>query len=195
MGRSSDLNLFSSHPKQDTHSSRYRSMYQPSSHLLFAAFPLSFYTERIGTISNISFQPTEAELSDVAQEMARRLSEAVQRILKDVVGRISSLTLLFSGGVDSLLLAHLLHTSIELDVIIDLVNVSFDDKSHVSILSTMICCSLITSIDINVRFIVQTIINACGRNSSGINHFCYTPILSTIVRQCTAGWGFPAIER
>uniref|UniRef100_A0A915CGT7 Asparagine synthetase domain-containing protein n=1 Tax=Parascaris univalens TaxID=6257 RepID=A0A915CGT7_PARUN len=93
--------------------------------------PLSEISDRLLTISRQSLPstPAEADLSKIAQQMIERLSDAIRRTLEDVLGHVRSLTLLFSGGVDSLLLAHLLHLSTEPSIIIDLINVSFGDKS------------------------------------------------------------------
>ncbi|KHN87992.1 Asparagine synthetase domain-containing protein 1 [Toxocara canis] len=78
---------------------------------------------------SLGYEPTESELSEAATEMVQRLRDSVRRSLRDVLEGVLSLSLLFSGGVDSLLLAHVLHKCIPVTVIVDLINVSFDDKS------------------------------------------------------------------
>ncbi|VDK18389.1 unnamed protein product [Anisakis simplex] len=78
-------------------------------------------------------EPNESELDEISDEMVQRLNASIMRNLDDMTTFVHethpSVTLLFSGGVDSLLLAHLLHKCIDPSMCIDLINVSFDQNS------------------------------------------------------------------
>ncbi|VDN59436.1 unnamed protein product [Dracunculus medinensis] len=66
---------------------------------------------------------------DIVSEMVERLCNAVRFCCSDLDSN-SSLAVLFSGGVDSLLIAVITAFVIPENIIIDLINVSFDEKDY-----------------------------------------------------------------
>ncbi|OZC09063.1 asparagine synthase [Onchocerca flexuosa] len=63
---------------------------------------------------------------DIAIIMLKRLEEAVYRTVFNFDNSTKCISLLFSGGVDSLLIAHLMARCMPQNVLFDLVNVAFD---------------------------------------------------------------------
>ncbi|EJW86049.1 asparagine synthase [Wuchereria bancrofti] len=67
---------------------------------------------------------------DIAKIMLKQLKEAVCRTVSNLDIFTSSISLSFSGGVDSLLVAHLMAQCMPQNVLFDLVNVAFDKKKN-----------------------------------------------------------------
>lgn len=91
-----------------------------NSHLLFF-FLLAFYDRR--------FQFTNE--FEVVDTFIKMFGEALQRCLIGLTEASRSVAILFSGGVDSLLIALLAQRFLPAHCFIDLINVSFDEKSGV----------------------------------------------------------------
>lgn len=62
----------------------------------------------------------------MAKIMLKQLEEAVYRTLSNLNNFTKCISLSFSGGVDSLLVAHLMALCIPRNILFDLVNVAFD---------------------------------------------------------------------
>ncbi|VDK75634.1 unnamed protein product [Litomosoides sigmodontis] len=68
----------------------------------------------------------EVSREDLAAIMLKQLKEAVYRTISNLDNFVKCISLSFSGGVDSLLIAHLLAHCMPQNVVFDLVNVAFD---------------------------------------------------------------------
>ncbi|VDM96434.1 unnamed protein product [Thelazia callipaeda] len=73
---------------------------------------------------------TKLCISTVAETMLERLKEAVERTLSDLNHSLERILLSFSGGVDSLLIAHVMAHCIQSNVLFDLANVAFDKEKE-----------------------------------------------------------------
>lgn len=71
---------------------------------------------------------SEETVSDSVEQLLTRFSWAVRRCLSDSEA-LESVGILFSGGVDSLLVAIMAHYCVPPDCTIDLINVSFDNST------------------------------------------------------------------
>lgn len=74
----------------------------------------------------------------MAKIMLKQLKEAVYRTISNLDNFTKCISLSFSGGVDSLLVAHLMAQCMPQNVVFDLVNVAFD-KRKVCDVSFFIC--------------------------------------------------------
>ncbi|KAL3982440.1 Asparagine synthase family protein [Acanthocheilonema viteae] len=81
-------------------------------------------SERLMPSHELSFKNVSRE--DMAKIMLKQLKEAVYRITSNLDNFTNCISLSFSGGVDSLLVAHLLAHCMPQNVLFDLVNVAFD---------------------------------------------------------------------
>ncbi|EJD75112.1 asparagine synthetase domain-containing protein 1 [Loa loa] len=81
-------------------------------------------SERFIPSHELGFKNVNRE--DMAKIMLKQLKEAVHRTVSNLDVFTKSISLSFSGGVDSLLIAHLMAHCMPQNVIFDLVNVAFD---------------------------------------------------------------------
>uniref|UniRef100_A0A158Q787 Asparagine synthetase domain-containing protein n=1 Tax=Elaeophora elaphi TaxID=1147741 RepID=A0A158Q787_9BILA len=85
-------------------------------------------SERLMPSHELSFKNASRE--DMAKIMLKRLKEAVYRTISDLDNFTKCISLSFSGGVDSLLVAHLMAHCIPQNMQFDLVNVAFDKRKN-----------------------------------------------------------------
>ncbi|CAG9538134.1 unnamed protein product [Cercopithifilaria johnstoni] len=85
-------------------------------------------SERLIPSHELSFKNVSCE--DMAKVMLKQLKEAVHRTISNLDNLTKCISLSFSGGVDSLLIAHLLAQCIPQNMLLDLVNVAFDKRKN-----------------------------------------------------------------